>query len=117
MALINCSECGKEVSNKAVSCPNCGNPIRIDKIIKIQFPKISNQIFNTGCEILDNESNILAKCKQGEIAQFESDTPLNIIVKMKGCLNTTNILAEPGCRYKVNVRSFGTIGISKVDIL
>lgn len=27
MALINCSECGKEVSSKAVACPNCGNPI------------------------------------------------------------------------------------------
>lgn len=27
MALINCSECGKEVSDKAASCPNCGNPI------------------------------------------------------------------------------------------
>ncbi len=25
MALINCSECGKEVSNKAESCPHCGN--------------------------------------------------------------------------------------------
>lgn len=27
MALISCSECGKQVSDKAVSCPNCGNPI------------------------------------------------------------------------------------------
>lgn len=27
MALINCSECGKEVSDKATNCPNCGNPI------------------------------------------------------------------------------------------
>ncbi|WP_166786302.1 zinc ribbon domain-containing protein [Dysgonomonas capnocytophagoides] len=27
MALINCSECGKQVSDKAVSCPSCGNPI------------------------------------------------------------------------------------------
>lgn len=27
MALINCSECGKEVSDKAASCPNCGNLI------------------------------------------------------------------------------------------
>lgn len=25
--LINCSECGKQVSDKAASCPNCGNPI------------------------------------------------------------------------------------------
>ncbi len=27
MALIKCGECGKEVSDKASSCPNCGNPI------------------------------------------------------------------------------------------
>ena len=27
MALIICSECGKEFSNKAASCPNCGCPI------------------------------------------------------------------------------------------
>ena len=26
MALINCPECGKEISNKAVACPNCGCP-------------------------------------------------------------------------------------------
>ncbi|MGC9602979.1 MAG: zinc-ribbon domain-containing protein [Minisyncoccia bacterium] len=27
MALIKCSECGKDVSDKAHSCPNCGHPI------------------------------------------------------------------------------------------
>lgn len=27
MALINCPECGKEISDKALACPNCGNPI------------------------------------------------------------------------------------------
>ena len=27
MALINCPECGKEISDKATYCPNCGNPI------------------------------------------------------------------------------------------
>ncbi len=26
MALIKCPECGKEISDKAVSCPNCGCP-------------------------------------------------------------------------------------------
>ena len=29
MALINCSECGKEVSDMAQSCPNCGNPLNV----------------------------------------------------------------------------------------
>lgn len=27
MALIKCAECGKEISDKAPSCPSCGNPI------------------------------------------------------------------------------------------
>lgn len=27
MALIKCPECGKEISNKASSCPSCGYPI------------------------------------------------------------------------------------------
>lgn len=28
MALVKCSECGKEISSNAESCPNCGNPMR-----------------------------------------------------------------------------------------
>ena len=31
MALIKCSECGKEVSDKAKTCPNCGNPTQNKK--------------------------------------------------------------------------------------
>lgn len=31
MALINCPECGKEISDKAASCPNCGCPIANDQ--------------------------------------------------------------------------------------
>lgn len=27
MALIKCPECGKEISDKAISCPGCGYPI------------------------------------------------------------------------------------------
>ena len=32
MALIKCSECGKEVSEKAANCPHCGNPIAGNKV-------------------------------------------------------------------------------------
>ena len=46
MALINCSECGKEISDKAVACPNCGCPaelmVKIEKdpeVIKYEFIK------------------------------------------------------------------------------
>ena len=27
MALIRCLECGRDVSDRAVSCPNCGCPV------------------------------------------------------------------------------------------
>lgn len=27
MALITCPECGKEISDKATTCPNCGMPL------------------------------------------------------------------------------------------
>lgn len=41
MALINCPECNREVSDKAEICPNCGFAVakhieRQNKIIKIQ---------------------------------------------------------------------------------
>lgn len=46
MALVNCSECGKEVSNNASACPNCGNPIdttiRCPKCGSIKVKTISN---------------------------------------------------------------------------
>jgi len=33
MALIKCSECGKEISDKASTCPHCGNPINQSKVL------------------------------------------------------------------------------------
>ena len=28
VALITCKECGKEISDKAIACPNCGYPMK-----------------------------------------------------------------------------------------
>lgn len=38
MALIKCSECGKDVSDKAPSCPSCGNPINGTAVRIAAFP-------------------------------------------------------------------------------
>jgi DNA-directed RNA polymerase subunit RPC12/RpoP len=27
MSLVNCSECGREISDRATACPGCGNPM------------------------------------------------------------------------------------------
>lgn len=44
MALINCNECGKEISEKAKSCPYCGNPINqtVEKIIINNNASVNN---------------------------------------------------------------------------
>lgn len=34
MALIKCTECGKEISSNAKTCPNCGNTIKQGEIEK-----------------------------------------------------------------------------------
>ena len=39
MAMIHCSECGKEVSSKARTCPHCGNPIDT----KVYCPKCGSE--------------------------------------------------------------------------
>ena len=45
MALIKCSECGKEISDKAEICVNCGNPIQ--KEIENQKKKNKKSLFQT----------------------------------------------------------------------
>jgi len=38
MALINCSECGREVSDAAASCPGCGHPLAAPQAQAPQAP-------------------------------------------------------------------------------
>lgn len=32
MALISCSECGKQISDRAKQCPNCGVPLSLSQV-------------------------------------------------------------------------------------
>lgn len=47
MALIKCPECGKEISDKAKSCPNCGCPICGEiKVEGKRFSELSEETVN-----------------------------------------------------------------------
>jgi len=37
--LINCTECGRQVSDKAAACPNCGAPV-LNRFQSVQGPVI-----------------------------------------------------------------------------
>lgn len=54
MALIKCSECGKEVSSNAANCPNCGNPIAAGFVPGNNTPHVTTEktkksLKATGC--------------------------------------------------------------------
>lgn len=70
MALINCPECGKEISDQAISCPNCGTPIN----------KTEKKFCQHCGEQIDKDCVICPKCgKQvGELNGNKNDG--NIII-------------------------------------
>ncbi len=59
MALINCPECGKEISNIAKSCPNCGHKIKKIKTVDFEKKAKTNGILCIICLVL---SVVLAVC-------------------------------------------------------
>jgi len=88
MALINCSECGKEISDKATSCPNCGVPLNHVETISLEnnyvtelltFPElptdlnIGKQISNWNSDaafsgFLDKSDNIVTGIPHGKVS-------------------------------------------------
>ena len=56
MALINCSECGKEISDRAAACPNCGCPVNSNKeIFGASQESINNDISKPQQEMINDE--------------------------------------------------------------
>lgn len=58
MALINCENCGKEISDKAKVCPQCGNTICLEVVEKTiceecqaEIPSGSDVCTNCGCPV------------------------------------------------------------------
>lgn len=41
MALIECSECGREISDRAAACPGCGAPVSTDAGTQEKIPQVS----------------------------------------------------------------------------
>lgn len=67
MALINCPECGKEISEKASTCPHCGYPINEDA-------EIEN---NNNSVLMNDEENIENHYDESIIAASSRDEKSN----------------------------------------
>ena len=110
MALIKCSECGKEVSDKASSCPNCGAPVESEnnmqeKSLKvgIEVAKDPNTITHYNCNIYDitNGNKIkIAQCKEEQSVIIECTE--NMLLQFDFDLRKEQYEVVPGKNYKVN---------------
>lgn len=110
MSLITCKECGKEVSDQALSCPHCGSPV-----------KDTSKMFCMHCgESIDKECIVCPKCgKQVKnIAPHEKEK--NIIIN-----NNNNNASSASVSGRGNIRQknkwvalllcffFGVFGVHK----
>ena len=59
MALTKCSECGGEISDKAVSCPHCGNPIHTE--IKFGITRATIKLFQQEQKVAEARLTISPK--------------------------------------------------------
>lgn len=82
MAMIKCSECGKNISEKAKMCPKCGCPIN-EKEDNIKF--LSEKCPNCGAVLNynPNESEIIYQYCKYKILINDKVTELDRIEKVK----------------------------------
>ena len=86
MALIQCPECGKEVSDKAKVCIHCGCPIEeltTFGIVRIKCSVLKSPSgFNGNQNVsIMTDGKILWEGKSGEIAEIYFDCPTTINVR------------------------------------
>ena len=65
MALIKCKECGKEISDQAQTCPNCGYPINIkdrDGVLHFYWANMRGNTFLKTKIVIDGVSFGEIKC-------------------------------------------------------
>ena len=129
MALIKCKECGKEISDRAKICPNCGCPLSdiLKKgIVRIKMPNNIVQgwvgLFSSrDARIEDSKGNVLWEGKHGENAKFEIEEATEITIYLGGWANTVSGEVEPNKKYSLvqdlGVHMLATFRMTEVDMI
>ena len=128
MALIKCKECGKEISDRASACPNCGCPLlEISKgEVRIKMPNNIVQgwvgLFSSrDARVEDEEGNILWKGQHGENAKFIINRPVKVTIYLGGWANPIYGIVEPRKKYSLiqdlGVHMLATFRLTEVDLI
>ena len=87
MALINCPECNKQVSDKANSCPNCGFPIK--EYIETKSEEKKEYIEEVACDTV-----IIDEGELDKLYNFENGNRILIVQKFARSHNMDYSLAK-----------------------
>jgi hypothetical protein len=68
MALINCTECNKEISDKALTCPGCGAPVVIVAAAVVNSP--SKVSYNRGTDTFSGTKLLIVKLAMKAIQEI-----------------------------------------------
>lgn len=85
--MIKCPECGKEVSEKAVICPNCAYPIadsKPDGIVQIKMTALQRGAFGGKQKAtLSAGGKVLWEGQVGQIAEVYFNGPTSVDIQYK----------------------------------
>lgn len=130
MALIKCSECGKDISDKASICPNCGCPLSEmvkSGVVKIKLPRTEQMatgwvgLFASKDTFIIANGKTIWSGKHGETASFTLDAPTQITIDLGTWGNPVSGTAEPKKKYEL-IQDYGvhmkaTFRLSEVDVI
>ena len=128
MALINCPECGKIVSNMAKLCPNCGCPIeemQAGGTVKIKMPNLelgSVGLFSSRRATVETiYGKISWEGEHGQTAIFEIQEATDVVINLGKWANTFNGKIQPRKKYNC-VQDMGlhwkaTYRLAEVDVI
>lgn len=116
MAMIQCPECGRQVSSSAVTCPGCGYPISEDSnrgFVKIKTPYqiegVRKPLFRKQMAAIRGK-DISWIGELGAIARFEVTGPTEISIDLGNDVKFFKAIVYPNTSYRLEyVRTHWTL--------
>lgn len=106
MALINCEECGKEISDKASACPNCGAPVDSQMIERKKFEQKQQAEIEEQEEREERErlKRVKDELKQkeaplGNVTSIATGWGLGVIFALNALMSISEGNLMAGCLY------------------
>ena len=105
MALINCPECGKEVSDKAAVCIHCGAPLNErNGDIKIRCRMLNGSLMKA--VITTEDGRELCRIAQGGVATIHINKDERVKISCFGFKGTQGVLQYRGTNnYEISCTS------------